>query len=127
MPFKKEMNNLFHFAIQNPARNSYFLCERLDSDNEIFTIDIFSNIKKKIESSSLIIGVLTDSNPNVYLEIGYAMGKNKPSLFLIKKGDIPKFDLQGFRNFVYENEDLKSLEETLMKQLQAFKTSSDNL
>jgi len=127
MPFKKEMNNLFHFAIQNPARNSDFLCERMDSDNEMFTTDIFSNIKKQIDSSSLIIGVLTDSNPNVYLEIGYAIGKNKPILFLIKKGDVPKFDLQGFRNFVYENEDLKSLEETLMKQLQAFKMKSNNL
>ena len=127
MPFKQEMKNLFRYAIQYPARNAGFICERIDSENEIFTSDIFSNIKKQIDSSSLIIGILTDSNPNVYLEIGYAMGKNKPILFLIKNGDVPKFDLQGFRYFIYENDDLEALEEILNKQLQAFKTNYNKL
>jgi hypothetical protein len=52
MPFKKEMNNLFHCVIQNPARNSDFICERMDSGDEIFTTDIFLNVKKMIETSS---------------------------------------------------------------------------
>jgi hypothetical protein len=92
----------------------------------IYTDDILSQIKKRIESSSLVIAVLTDSNPNVYLEVGYAWGKNKPTLFLIRKGEQPKFDLQGFRYFEYEDYDIKPIRDTLIKQIKGLKSSGLN-
>ena len=44
-----------------------------------------------------------------------------------EKRDTPKFDLQGFKYFVCEHDDLKPLEETLMKQFIAFKINSNKL
>jgi predicted nucleotide-binding protein len=126
MPFKKEMNNLFYFGIQQPASEENFLCERTDQDSMIYTSDILTQVKKRIESSSLVIAVLTDSNPNVYLEVGYAWGKNKQILFLIRKGEQPKFDLQGFRYFEYEDNDIKPIRDTLIKQMNGLKSSGLN-
>jgi hypothetical protein len=126
MPFKKEMNNLFYFGIQQPATEENFLCERTDLDTMIYTDDILTQIKKRIESASLVIAVLTDSNPNVYLEVGYAWGKNKPTLFLIRKGEQPKFDLQSFRYFEYEDYDIKPIRDTLIKQIKGIKSSGLN-
>lgn len=47
MPFKKEMNNLFYFGIQQPANEANFICERTDEESTIYTGDILTQIKKK--------------------------------------------------------------------------------
>jgi hypothetical protein len=39
----------------------------------------------------------------VYLEVGYAWGKNRPTLLLVKKTDELKFDVRGQRCIAYEN------------------------
>ena len=82
MPFKKEMEDVFIFGIQSPVRAAGFLCERIDKES--FTGDILNRVKNKIETTTLVIADLTDSNPNVYLEVGYAWGKARPTILLVK-------------------------------------------
>ena len=78
MPFREDMEDVFYFGIQEPAQNSGFLCERVD--NEAFTGEILDEVKSRIESCTVVIADLTWSNPNVYLEVGYAWGKNRPTI-----------------------------------------------
>jgi hypothetical protein len=101
MPFSKDLEDVFVFGIQAPINGAGYLCERVDM--AIFTGDILDRIKTRIETAALIVADLTGANPNVYLEVGYAWGKNRPTLLLVKKADEVKFDVRGQRCIAYEN------------------------
>ena len=101
MPFSDEMEDVYIFGIQGPINAAGFLCERVDMAT--FTGDILSRIKSRIETAALVVADLTGANPNVYLEVGYAWGKDRPTLLLAKKSDELKFDVRGQRCIVYRN------------------------
>lgn len=101
MPFSEEMEDVYIFGIQGPVHAAGFLCERVDMVS--FTGDIVARIKSRIETAALVIADLTGANPNVYLEVGYAWGKDRPTLLLAKKSDELKFDVRGQRCVVYKN------------------------
>jgi len=82
-----------------------------------FMGDILARIKSRIEAASLVVADLTGSNPNVYLEVGYAWGKDRPTLLLSKKGDELKFDVRGQRCIEYTN--ITDLERKLKADLAA--------
>jgi len=117
MPFADEFSDLFEYGIQRPVRELGFLCERADVD--VFTGDVLDRIKSKIETSTAIIGVLTGANPNVYLEIGYAWGKGRPTILVTDHTEKPRFDLQGQRYLKYRY--IKDVEQMLTRELGALK------
>ncbi len=107
MPFKKDFDDVYYFGIQGAAHENNLLCERIDQ--ETFTGDILRQILKKIENAKIVIAEITGANPNVYLEIGYAWGHNKPTILLVKNTSDLQFDLQGQKCLTYERIiDLKS-------------------
>ncbi|MES0447355.1 MAG: hypothetical protein ABUJ92_12495, partial [Desulfobacterales bacterium] len=77
MPFRKDMEDTYYYGIQRAVHANDLLCERIDQ--EAFTGDILERIKKKIETAAVVIAELSGANPNVYLEVGYAWGKNVPT------------------------------------------------
>jgi hypothetical protein len=101
MPFGKELEDTYVFGIQGPANAAGFLCERVDMVT--FTGDILERIKNRIQTAALVIAELTGANANVYLEVGYAWGLNRPVLLLIRQGEELKFDVKGQRCIIYEN------------------------
>jgi hypothetical protein len=101
MAFSEEMEDTYIFGIQGPVNAAGYLCERVDMIT--FTGDILARIKTRIETASLVIADLTGANPNVYLEVGYAWGKDRPTLLIAKKGDLLKFDVQSQRCLIYKN------------------------
>lgn len=117
MPFSKEMEDTYRYGILNPINSAGFLCERVDM--ETFTGDILLRIKSRIESASLVVADLTGANPNVYLEVGYAWGKNRPTLLISKNSDELKFDVKSQRCIIYEN--ISDLEKKLSSDLEALK------
>ncbi len=121
MPFHENMVDTFIFGIQGPVNAAGYLCERLDFTT--FTGDVLARIKSRIETASLVVAELTGANPNVYLEVGYAWGKDRPTLLVVKKGEELKFDVQGQRCLIYENifnlaEQLKGFLAALSRQAQ---------
>ncbi len=113
MPFMKEMDDVFYYGIQQPVHCAGFLCERVDQD--AFTGDILDRVKKKIETAVLVIAELSGANPNVYLEVGYAWGKGRPTILLVKNEQELRFDVRGQRCLKYER--IKDLEDILHKEL----------
>lgn len=101
MSFDEEMEDVYTFGIQGPVNAAGYLCERVDMSS--FTGDILARIKSKIEIANLIIADLTGANANVYLEVGYAWGKERPTLLLAKKGDNLNFDVLNQRCIIYKN------------------------
>jgi hypothetical protein len=117
MPFSKQMLDVYNFGILEPVNSAKFLCERVDMDT--FNGDILARIKARIETASLVIADLTGANANVYLEVGYAWGKDRPTLLLAQKSDELKFDVQGQRCIIYES--ISELKDKMVKELAALK------
>jgi len=115
MPFTEEMEDVYIFGIQGPVQQAGLLCERVDMD--IFTGDILDRIKSRIETATFVIAILNGANANVYLEVGYAWGKNKKTLLVCKNPDELKFDVKGQRCVIYSS--INDLNKKLAKELEA--------
>jgi hypothetical protein len=117
MPFAEEMDDVYYFGIEGAVKAAGFLCERADLSS--FTGDILDWVKQRIRDSQLVIADLSDANPNVYLEVGYAWGYEKPTILLARHTEKPRFNVRGQRCLVYKR--IKDLEQALTKELQALR------
>ena len=113
MPFKDEMDDVYHYGIQSAVKAAGFLCER--ADLAAFTGDVLEYVRARIKSASLVVADLSDANPNVYLEVGYAWGVGVQTVLLVRETDHLKFDVRGQRCLVYKK--IKQLEELLGAEL----------
>lgn len=118
MPFDEKMDDVFHYGIQGAVNRAGYLCERADMSS--FTGDIMDWVKKKIQNASYVIADLTNANPNVYLEVGYAWGCGVPTILLVQDTAELKFDVQSQRCIAYKK--IKDLEERLGKELEILKS-----
>jgi len=99
-----------------PVNAAGCLCERCDQS--VFTGDVLDRIRTRIASATVVIADLTRSNPNVYLEVGFAWGKGVPTLLIAKKGEELHFDVKTQRCIFYTNiSDLKKQLSALMPKL----------
>src|SRR5947209_3710367 len=123
MPFATTMQDVFDYGIQPPVKKAKFLCER--ADYAFFTGDVIQWVRERITSAALVIAELTDQNPNVYLEVGYAWGKNIPTVLLVRdSADHLKFDVRGQRCLIYTT--IKELEKKLLRELQGVTANKDS-
>lgn len=120
IPFRPETEDLWEFGIYMPIRELDLQCSRID--HEAFSGDIFDQIKFRIETAAAIVAVLDGYNPNVFLELGYAMGKGIPSILLAQKSMIDEkklpFDIQSQRCIGYAN--IKDCKKLLTMELSRF-------
>jgi hypothetical protein len=101
MPYNDDMEDVYEFGIREPVNDAGCLCERCDRD--IFTGDILDRIKGRIATASVVVADMTGSNPNVYLEVGYAWGKGIPTLLVAREGEDLKFDVKTQKCIYYKN------------------------
>jgi hypothetical protein len=113
MPFKKEFDDIFYFGIQGAVHENGLLCERIDQDS--FTGDILTRILDKIEQAKFVVADLSEANPNVYLEVGFAWGKGKATVLIAKNVKDLQFDIKGHKCLSYER--IIDLKEKLSKEL----------
>ena len=113
MPFADEMNDIFHYGIQGAANAAGLLCER--ADLSVFTGDVIEWVKSRISSATLVVADLSSANPNVYLEVGYAWGRQVPTVLLAREINDLKFDVKGQRCIMYKS--IKELETELGREL----------
>lgn len=114
MPYNDEMEDTYEFGIRGPVNEAGCLCERCDHD--IFTGDILDRIKTRIANATVVIADMTGSNPNVYLEVGYAWGKGVPTLLIAREGEKLKFDVQTQKCIYYKN--ITHLRKLLLEYMQ---------
>lgn len=113
MPFTPEMEDVYHFGIQGPVKAAGLLCERVDQVQ--FDGLIIERIRDRISSAKVVIADLSGANANVYLEVGFAWGRGRPTLLLVRDVKELKFDVQGHRCIVYRN--IRELESALTAEL----------
>lgn len=115
--FSEQLDDIFHYGIQRPVHDAGYICERMDHVS--FAGEIISWLKQRIETADIVIAELSGSNPNVYLEIGYAWGKGRPTVLLARSIQELAFDVQGHRCLIYKN--IQDLEDQLTKELASLK------
>jgi hypothetical protein len=101
MPYGDEMTDVFEFGIREPVNTAGCLCERCD--REVFTGDVLDRIKSRIAEADVVIADMTGSNPNVYLEVGFAWGKGVQTLLVAREGEELKFDVKTHRCLYYKS------------------------
>jgi nucleoside 2-deoxyribosyltransferase len=84
MPFREDKEDLYHFAIRSPVEEEGLQCER--TDKKAFVGDVLTRIKMKIGTASLVVGEISQTNPNVYLEVGYAWAQGRKTVLIAEQG-----------------------------------------
>jgi|SRR5918993_943484 hypothetical protein len=79
MPFKKEYDDTY-IAMTEAVKVVNFALKRIDEDPSVG--DISLKIQDEIKKSSIVIGDLSELNPNVLYEIGFAHGNNIPTILI---------------------------------------------
>jgi hypothetical protein len=99
MPFSEEFQDVYEFGIYEPIRRCGYICERVDEP--LFTGDILQRITNRISTAEFVVAELTGAKANVYLEVGYAWGKNIPVITLAREGEKLQFDVSTHRCIFY--------------------------
>lgn len=101
LPFKKSFDDLYVYGIRSAAEAAQIVVER--ADDVIDSVEIIEHVRARIEACDFVIADTTETNPNVYYELGYADGLRKRVLLIARAGiDLP-FNLRGRRHILYEN------------------------
>jgi len=103
MPFADEFDDQYYLGIRPAVTSNDLLCVRLDQDEAVFTGDIMDQVKTRIRDAKLMIALLDDKNPNVYLEVGYAWGVGTPTILILHEDEEAPFDVQGARLLLYKH------------------------
>lgn len=102
MQFSNDYNELYEEVIKPVCESHGLDCYRAD---EFYTsTPILADIITSIKESSIIIADITENNPNVFYELGYAHAVAKPTILLSeRKRDKLPFDISSFRTIFYDN------------------------
>ena len=80
MPFSEEFDDIYQLGIKSTCNEMKINCERVDE--QIFNHSILQQIYNQIENADILIADLTNQNPNVFYEVGYAHGLKKKVILL---------------------------------------------
>jgi len=110
MPFDKEFNDIYQLGIKQSCIDAGAYCERVDE--QIFSNSILDRIFNQISKADFVIADMTNRNPNVFYEVGYAHALGKTTILLTSNSDDIPFDLKHFPHIIY-NDSIINLKEEL--------------
>lgn len=116
MPFDSKFDIIYGHIKQALNDNGY-MCNR--ADEILGSKPIMNKILNEILKSQYIIADLTDSNPNVFYELGIAHTyKDSQNIILLKQqgGKIP-FDITHLNHIIYNSNNIKYLTSNIIQTL----------
>jgi hypothetical protein len=122
MPFAEDFEDVYQFGIYSTIRRCGYICEKVDES--VFAGSIVDRIMDGIRNAQFVVADLTLEKPNVYLEVGYAWGMNRPVILVAREGQRLHFDLSHHKCLFYKT--IGKLAEALEKTvLDMFGPGSD--
>lgn len=109
MPFVEELEDLYLFGIRQSAERHGLRCKRADEihhDNAVVT-EIVDHIKR----ARVVVAEVSDHNPNVFYEVGWAHALGRPTILVARRGSNLPFDIAHINTILYGN--IKDLSEQL--------------
>ncbi|WP_200876300.1 TIR domain-containing protein [Cupriavidus metallidurans] len=114
MPFDKKFKDLYLYGIKGTAESLNIRAERLDE--QIYQEGMLERIYRQIDVADIVIADMSDKNPNVFYEVGYAHAKGKLCILLTSQAEDIPFDLKHKRHIVHNGE-ASTLSELLKTEL----------
>ena len=114
MPFAATFDDVYEVAIQPACEAAGAYAERVDQ--QIFAGSIMDRVYNQIAKADLIVADMSERNPNVFYEVGYAHALGKRTILLTRsEADIP-FDLRQYPHVVY-GDSLSRLKSELQRRV----------
>ncbi len=127
MPFSKTVDEhdeeywtSFFDIIKRIMEENGYSCTR----SEVGPYKLFSNIVKNIESSDIVIAVLTDFNSNVWYELGIRHTLKTGTIMLLQDGQKVPFDIRDFGIIFYK--DSIALEQSIKSSIKKYLDKLDD-
>jgi hypothetical protein len=114
MPFAQEFDDRFQIGIKETAKELGVTAYRLDE--ELFDQGMLDKIYSEIVNCDFIIADLSNKNPNVFYELGFAHAKDKLCILITENAENIPFDLKHKRHIVY-GQSISYLKEQLSKNI----------
>ena len=111
MPFSKGFDDAFDLAIRPACEAAGAYAERVDK--QIFTGSILERVYNQIAKADLVVADMSERNPNVFYEVGYAHALGKTTLLLTRNAEDIPFDLKHYSHIVYAADGLTDLRREL--------------
>lgn len=122
MPFTEDFEDIYKLGIKQSCEDAGAYCERVDE--QIFTESILERVYNQISKADFIIADMTNRNPNVFYEVGYAHALGKRTILLTQNVDDIPFDLKHYPHIVYNNK-ISKLKDELTPRIKWFIDNSD--
>jgi hypothetical protein len=125
MSFNAQQKELYK-SVARIAENQFNLaCIRADHVPSS-GLDLLAKIHMLISRAEIIVAEISELNPNVFYEIGYAVGIQKLPLLLIEEGKPVPTDLKGLEHIPYKNtmDGLKGFKKLFLENLK-FRLNTD--
>ena len=100
MPFDTDFNDIYSGFLKVALEEAGF--EVLRADDMQSQRNILQDVLDGIVNSDLVVADLTNSNPNVYYELGIAHAAKKPVILITQSIDDIPFDLRSYRLIEYD-------------------------
>lgn len=98
-PDQDHWTEVYHGLIRPAVERAGLVCVREDEDRK--TRIVVRSILQRIEDADLILCDLSGHNPNVFLELGWALCRDKPYVLIKDELTAYTFDLQHVHIFEY--------------------------
>lgn len=109
MPFNKDFDNVYSNCIKPLIKSRLGMeCVRID-EWPSSKMTIIDNIKASIKHCLFAIADITQPNPNVFYEVGFAHAMGKDVIFIKNKqlGNLP-FDISSWHVIVYDGDSMNN-------------------
>jgi len=116
MPFGEQFDDIYELGIKPVIKGIGFICERADEIQH--NRGILEIVYDRINKAHIVIGDMTDQNPNVYYEIGYAHALQKEVVLLAQRVEDLPFDLRGYNHIIYAGK-ITGLKKELKRRVEA--------
>lgn len=101
MPFSDKYEDIFNYGIKIAFEQNGYTVFR--ADFKMDTIDIMCKICYEMQHSSILLFNISESNPNVMLEVGLSYGLGKKILLIKDKDTKPISDIAGIEYLEYSH------------------------
>jgi hypothetical protein len=120
MPFSETLEDTYIYGIRGACEKAGLQCKRADEIEHSGVI--IEEVLDHIRRAEVIIAELTDYNPNVFYEVGWAHALGRTTVLIAKKGTSLPFDVRHINTVFYTS--IKDLEKKLATRLQEIGSSA---
>jgi hypothetical protein len=119
MPFKDQLDDLYFYGIRGSAERVGLRCKR--ADELIHDAGIMQEVIDHIKRAKVIVAEVSDHNPNVFYEVGWAHALERPTILIARDGVSLPFDIAHINTVFYKS--IKDLDDILSERFQELRSN----